>query len=380
MTGSVSFWDGHGSAAAAYPWPTHTDATLEADLLVVGLGASGLAAVHEGVDRGLRVIGVDAGTVAGGAAGRNAGFALAGLAEFHHDVVAKWGRERAVAAYRLTLAELDAMEADPASTFRRVGSLRVAASAGELDDCRAHLAALARDGFPGDWYAGIEGEGVLLPADGVVDPLARARSMADAAAGRGARLFERTAWPACVDDGRVRAATTVLAIDGLLDRVVPEVADRVRTTRLQVLATAPVDPPGRPRYPRPVYRRYGYDYWQQLPTGEIVLGGCRDRFEGDEWDAPSAEATDDVQACLDRLLREVVLAHRDEPPVVTHRWAGLVAYTDDRLPVIEEVRPGVVACGAYSGTGNVVGVLAGRAAVALAVDGASPVADLLAGR
>jgi glycine/D-amino acid oxidase-like deaminating enzyme len=44
------------------------------------------------------------------------------------------------------------------------------------------------------------------------------------------------------------------------------------------------------------------------------------------------------------------------------RWAALVGYSDSGLPVLEEVRPGVWACGAYSGTGNVLGALCGRAA------------------
>src|SRR5687767_6869168 len=64
----------------------------EADVCVVGLGGSGLAAVHALLDLGARVVGLDAGVVAGAAAGRNGGFLLAGLAPFHHDAVAAVGR------------------------------------------------------------------------------------------------------------------------------------------------------------------------------------------------------------------------------------------------------------------------------------------------
>jgi len=52
-----------------------------------------------------------------------------------------------------------------------------------------------------------------------------------------------------------------------------------------------------------------------------------------------------------------------------HRWAALVSYTSDGLPVAEEVRRGVWATGAYNGTGNVVGALCGRAVAQLAVSG-----------
>src|SRR5690606_6544952 len=80
-----------------------------ADVCVVGLGGTGLSAVRTARARGLSVVGLDAAGVASGAAGRNGGFLLAGLAAFHHDAAADLGAERATALYRLTLEELAAM-------------------------------------------------------------------------------------------------------------------------------------------------------------------------------------------------------------------------------------------------------------------------------
>ena len=60
-----------------------------ADACVVGLGASGLAAIEEFAARGLSVVGVDAGRVAAGAAGRNGGFLLGGPAPYLHDAIAR---------------------------------------------------------------------------------------------------------------------------------------------------------------------------------------------------------------------------------------------------------------------------------------------------
>src|SRR4051794_34146373 len=67
---------------------------VAADVCVVGLGGSGLSAVGELRRLGASVVGVDAGAVAGGAAGRNGGFLLAGSSEFYHDAVAVYGHER----------------------------------------------------------------------------------------------------------------------------------------------------------------------------------------------------------------------------------------------------------------------------------------------
>ena len=59
------------------------DGDLQADFCVVGLGGSGLAAVGALLDAGASVAGIDAGPVAGAAAGRNGGFLLAGGSRFH---------------------------------------------------------------------------------------------------------------------------------------------------------------------------------------------------------------------------------------------------------------------------------------------------------
>lgn len=47
-----------------------------------------------------------------------------------------------------------------------------------------------------------------------------------------------------------------------------------------MLATAPATDV---KFARPVYRREGYDYWQQLPDGSIALGGFRDQEIEKEW-------------------------------------------------------------------------------------------------
>jgi gamma-glutamylputrescine oxidase len=365
-------WDDH-------PWPglPRLEADVETDVCVVGLGGSGLACVGELLEMGVRAVGIDAGPVAGGAAGRNGGFLLAGTYAFYHDAVERYGRERARRLYRLTLEEMDRIAAETPDAVRRVGSLRVAASPEEEEDCRAQLAAMRADGLPAEPYEGLEGRGLRIPTDGAFQPLLRARTLARRAMERGARLFERS--PAlsvsgtgvATPGGVVRCGAVVVAVDGRLERLLPELAGRVRTARLQMLATAPTD---EVRVPCPVYARWGYEYWQQLPDGRVALGGFRDRGGEAEW-TESAEPSERVQALLERWLREGI-GVRSAP--VTHRWAAPVGFTPDGLPVLEEVRPGVWAVGGYSGTGNVIGAICGRAAAQLAVRGSSPLAAAFA--
>ena len=332
--------------------------TVEADVCVVGLGGSGLVCVAELQRLGARVVGVEAGRVGGGAAGRNGGFLLAGLAPFYHDAVTTFGREAARALYRLTLDELDRIEQETPALVSRRGSLRIAESDEELTDCARQLDALRADGLPAERYEGPEGSGLLIQGDGTFQPLARCRALAARAVADGARLFERSpvaridASRVYTERGVVRAPHIVVAVDGCLERLLPELAPRVRTARLQMLATEPTT---EICLTRPVYARWGYDYWQQRPDGAIALGGARDIAGETEW-TTNATPTAMVQAALERRLREGLGVHAP----ISHRWAASVGYTADGLPVVEQVRAGVWAVGGYSGTGNVIGALLGR--------------------
>jgi glycine/D-amino acid oxidase-like deaminating enzyme len=354
------------------------EGVVRAEVCVVGLGGSGLAALDELRARGVDAVGVDAVAVGAGAAGRNGGFVLAGLAKFYHQSVAQLGRATASAVYRATAEEIRRQAEEWPGIFRLNGSLRIAADAAELEDCRAHAAALRADGFPVELYRGSEGEGLLLPTDGVFQPLARARAWAERLEAAGVRLFERSPVRAIApgrvvtERGVVECARVIVAVDGRLEALFRgELAGRVRTARLQMLATAPAP---EVCFPRAVYWRHGFEYWQQLPDGRVALGGFRDQEEAAEW-TESAAVTASMQGRLERFLREQLGVRA----VVTHRWAASVGYTPDGLPILAEVNSGVWAVGGYNGTGNIVGALCGRAAAARVCGKKSVWADLLAG-
>ncbi len=359
-------WDDHPWAGLA-----SLEGEAETDVCVVGLGGSGLNCMIELLKLGRRVIGIDAGRVGGGAAGRNGGFLLAGSAAFYHKAVAGFGHERALRIYRLTMAELEAMASDMPDVVRLVGSLRIAATPEEEEDCLIQLEAMRADGLPVSRYDGPEGRGLLIPTDGVFHPLRRCRLLAERAVEAGAMLFEHS--PAISIDapgapGRgcevktpraaIKCDRVIVAVDGKLERLLPELAGRVRTVRLQMLAT---DPAPEVNFPRPVYARWGYEYWQQLPDGRIALGGFRDRGGEGEWtddDTP----TQIIQTAIEDFLRRELMVRAP----VTHRWAASVSFTQTGLPIIEEVRPGVWAIGAYNGTGNLIGAIHGRKVANLA--------------
>ena len=79
------------------------------DVGIVGAGVTGCACALALAEAGLRVRVVDARRVAEGASGRNGGFALRGTAASYDQVVASFGRDRALALWQWTEAELAAM-------------------------------------------------------------------------------------------------------------------------------------------------------------------------------------------------------------------------------------------------------------------------------
>ena len=378
---NVPVWahGGTGSDERGSHFPGLTS-QIDADFCVIGLGGSGLACIGELLASGVRssrIVGIDAGAVASGAAGRNGGFLLAGTADFYHDAIAKFGRERARRLYELTVNQIAEIANETPAAVRRVGSLRIASSDDERRDCQAHLSALHADAFPGEAYSGPEGEGLLVLTDCAFDPLLRCRLLACRWSDGGVRLYEhspvldirprevRTA------GGAVRCDRVIVAVDGRLGSLLPELASLARAVRLQMLATAPTTEVW---LPRPVYARWGYDYWQQLENGQVLLGGFRDQGGDAEW-TEDASPSAPIQQLLERFLREGL---RIRAPI-THRWAATVSYSLNGLPVLAEVRPGVIATGAYSGTGNVIGALCGRAAARLALGERAEVAELLDG-
>lgn len=151
---------------------------MRADVCVIGLGGSGLAALEE-----LGALGVSA-------AGRNGGFILAGLAKFFNETVAQFGEAAASAIYRQTAQEILRQAEEMPAIVRVTGSLRIAADAAELADCQKHLAALRYCGFTAEPYTGPEGEGLLLPTDGVIQPLHRVRAGAHKLRQRDVLLYE----------------------------------------------------------------------------------------------------------------------------------------------------------------------------------------------
>jgi gamma-glutamylputrescine oxidase len=352
----------------------------EADVCVIGGGIGGLSCARRLALGGARVLLLEGRTVAGGASGRNGGFLLAGAAPFHVDARERYGREDARRLYAHTLRaqeELYALAAElgAGDGVRRVGCLRLAASDEEAEHVVRHAEALRKDGFPaelvrdGDLPAVLRRIGsvaCLTAHDGALQPARWIRALARAAELAGVTIHEGSPVDGPVPapgegelrtpGGTARATHVVVAADGAVPQLVPEYADRIRSRRLHMVATAPL--PERV-LDRVVYARWGLEYFQQLPDGRLACGGFGD-VDGEDSYTHAEEGSPEIWALLERYVREDLGLAGAE---ITHRWVGVAGYGDDRRPFVGPVpgRDGLHVLGGYSGTGNLIGYVAGTA-------------------
>ncbi len=375
MQATTPFW-----LDAPYEPRRPLEGPAEVDVCVIGGGVGGLSCARSLASRGLDVLLLEGRTVAGGASGRNGGFLLAGAAAFHVDARERYGRAAAKTLYAHTLRaqeELYALaeELGAGDAVRRVGCLRLAASGEEALHVLRHIDALHEDGFPAERVEGDDlppalrriGRVACLTAhDGALQPARWTRALARAAEQAGARICEGSPVDGPVPapgegevrtpGGSVRAQHVVVAADGALPQLVPEYADRIRCRRLHMVATAPL--PDRV-LDAVVYARWGLEYFQQTLDGRIALGG----FGDVDGEASYTAVEEGSPAIWERLAEYVHAALGLDGVPVTHRWVGVVGYGDDGRPYVGPVpgRDGLHVLGGYSGTGNLVGYVAGGA-------------------
>jgi gamma-glutamylputrescine oxidase len=360
------------------PTAARTDTTLDGrvDVAIVGAGVTGCSAALRLAEAGLRVRVHDARGVAEGASGRNGGFALGGGAARYDVARETYGGERAASYWRWTEKAIDRMTELGGDALRRTGSYRLAGDEEEREGIQLEYEALHEDGFPAEWLddvpSGAAGRfhgAISHPRDCAIQPARFVRRLAALASAAGAEIREHDP----VEDIEALDAERILvATDGYGHGLVPELADLVWPTRGQVVVSEPL---GRLLYDRPHYARQGFDYWQQLPDGRILLGGFRDVSILDEL-TDVEETTSSIQGSLESFLHELA----GEEVQVTHRWAGIFGLTQDLLPLVGPV-PGrdrrVWVAGGYSGHGNVLGFACGELVADAIFGEESPQLELL---
>ncbi len=347
---TASYW----LAEPAPPIPTRR-LDGPADVIVVGGGVTGCAAALALARAGKKVRLHDAREIAGGASGRNGGFALRGGAAPYDVAIETIDHDVARRLWRQTEEALDRLESLAGDAVRRTGSLRLAADDEERDALATEFEALRADGFAAEWVdAPLDGRfraAIFHPTDAAIHPARAVRRLAVQAAEAGVEIREHSRVES-LDDAD--ADQVLVATDGYPSGLLGPLEGLIVPTRGQMVATEPI----RERlFACPHYGRHGFDYWQQTPDGRILAGGFRDSALHEEFTIDET-TTPAIQDALESFVAELV----GRPVVVEQRWAGIFGLVMDLLPVVGCV-PGderLWVAGGYSGHGNVLGFLCGE--------------------
>ena len=390
---TVSLWQDTAS------WPGELEhRTVTTDIAIVGGGIVGATLAHFLCQAGQDVVVLESGTVGNGASGRNAGHCLAGLRNVYHETIERFGHERARHLRRLMEDNRSMVRGfceQLGVPYEARGSQYFGIDADDRAKIKQSAIALQRDGFDVQFtefdspqhgfHSKIEQAGDmelqpyllvnrLLAASGArVEENCEVRQIEQLPNG-GVRLHGRRVTVDC--------RQAILANSAWATMLHPYFRDKVSPGRGQILVTEP--PANGERLldrPTGTTEDRRYFYFRQLHDGRLLIGGNRNAFREEE-----VTFGDEVNLTLQQSTHAWVSGHFPQFAglQVTHRWAGIMGYSPDALPLVGWLpdMPSVAFAVGFGGSGMSFGPLAARLTAQYVLDGTHPGAfhvDRLAG-
>lgn len=356
----------------------------EVETLIVGAGLVGATCAYFAAQRGEKVVITEMRDIALGASGRNAGFMITGLDAYYHHAIQRYGHDATREIYALsekTHRYWREFARKGGVTQQDIGSMLLAESEEEAEDLRLAYAAMKADGIPAvfhdhdplgrGYFAAIE-----QPHDGAVHPVELAQAVfeqsgAELVANNELYSIEQTS-PGCVvvktRKSIFMARRVLLCTNAYSSYVHPYFVGKVIPTRAQCLATAPLE---KPVLNTCGYSDYGYMYYRMTFDNRLLIGGGRKQNKPLEHDTTDDRINTPVQAILDAYLRE---RFPDVQAPVERRWAGIMGFTNDGLPLVGKLpqMPDVAFAVGFNGHGLALGAGTAELAVNLLFDGTHP--------
>jgi gamma-glutamylputrescine oxidase len=362
----LSYWQ-----QTATHLPLATDLPSKTDVAVIGGGIFGTAICYWLARSGVSPILLERTMLAYGASGRNTGFVPIGPAEPYPAAIERFGRATTQHILAVTLEnrallrQIIAKEEIPCD-YRETGYIALALHADQIKTFEQSITALATENVL-TWLLQREevqerigtplGEEIVAgkfnPEGALVHPVRLVQGLARAAQRYGTRMSTSTVVQLTPDSegvkihtssGTLHATNVIVATNAWISELVPSLTTLITPVRGQILAYAPHKPVFSTGMSAPVAEIGAY--WQQTVDGTILLEGCR-HDAGVRVNQPTLE----VQAALEVVLPRLFPLLKGLQ--VRKRWAGVMAFTPDHLPIVDLIEdlPGVWVGAGFSGYG-----------------------------
>lgn len=342
------------------------------DAIIVGAGISGLSTAYwlQNEDPSLKIAIVEKSRLAFGASGRNAGFITCGSVEHFNRMITKHGLERATEIWRfgqenLRLLEERIIQDDGAKLgFEHAGAYSLAAQPNEFEELKSVSKTMGTLGIrteileAGDVNHRVGARefvgGIKYLDDASVNPVALVNQMRSKVKVDLFESVEAHGWEATsegtrilkTDVGDFEGAMILLNLNGYSSALHPWFADKIFPTRGQCLMMEAV-----PRFmDAPCYANFYLDYFRQVPSGELLIGGFRQVEKATE-----VGTSDHITEPIQKALHEFVVRHLPQykNAKVTHRWSGVMGFARDGEPMVGSLPndPQIFFAGGYTAHG-----------------------------
>jgi gamma-glutamylputrescine oxidase len=370
-----SYYAASANAATAYD---ALEGVVETDVCIIGAGYTGLSTALHLVERGFKVVVLEAERIAWGASGRNGGHVGVGQRKGQEDLEKMLGFDTAKVLWEMGLEAVQLVEDlirkhDIQCDLKR-GIMHLAAKPSHDAWLKEEVELLnQRYGYDKMRYAERDEVRSLVGSEqfygGQVDsgslhlhPLNYALGLAAAAEKAGVQFFENSrvtsyhgGSPCVVNTakGSVRARNVVLACNGYLGGLEPRMAGRIMPINNFVLATEPL--------PQELAREliandyalqdtlFVINYWKLSGDNRLVFGG------GENY---TARFPQDIRAFVRKYMLEIYPQLADTR--IDFGWGGTLAITLNRMPSIGRLEPNVYYSQGYSGHGVPTATFAGK--------------------
>ncbi|WP_338720673.1 FAD-binding oxidoreductase [Devosia sp. XK-2] len=358
--------------------PVKLEASIEADICVVGAGYSGLSAAISLAEHGFKVVVVEGAEVGWGASGRNGGQVVNGLNASLGTIQRRYGQQTANFVGGL-LQEGAGIIYDRVARYSiqcdlKRGNIYAAYTPKHMEELKAKKDLWASHGMNDHELldknqirqhigSSVYQGGMIDHSGGHMHPLNLALGEAAAFESLGGTIFEHSPVTRVEQDapgatvhtakGQVRAKTALICGNAYLGHVVPELTARVMPVSTQMMATEPLgEERAKTLLPTDMCVedvRYILDYFRLSADHRLIFGG-----------GVVYGGTDpaDVEAKLRPNMDKVFPQLKDVK--VDYAWSGNFALSFSRVPQLGRLGNNIYFAHGYSGHGVTGSHLFGR--------------------